>query len=185
MQAAFCVSAHLCTDFAVDDFFDNQPVRVERLLQAGREQARGAADLGGNVGSAQGGGGQPARAVGGVQIGIGQVRARRLNRVIFVVGEFGIHLFHGGGIAQCADGGQVVVGIAPQGGVSAFGRVQAAFVAPLCRQAAVQRFVELRQGLAVVPLVFRLPCGVGIVRNKSRAETMAALPCGRNVAGGG
>ena len=100
------------------------------------------------------------------------------------MGEFGIHLFHGGGIAQCADGGQVVVGIAPQGGVSAFGRVQAAFVAPLCRQAAVQRFVELRQGLAVVQLVFRLPCGVGVVRNKSRAETMIFLPCGRNVAGG-
>ena len=123
----------------MNDFFDNQSVGVERLLQAGGEQAWGAADLGGNVGRAQGGGGQPARAVGGVQIGIGQVRARRLNRVIFVVGEFGIHLFHGGGIAQCADGGQVVVGIAAQGGVSAFGRVQAAFVAPLCRHAVVQR----------------------------------------------
>ena len=165
----------------MNDFFDNQPVGVERLLQAGGEQARGAADLGGNVGGAQGGGGQPARAVGGVQIGIGQVRAGRADRVIFVVGEFGIHLFHGGGIAQCADGGQVIVGIAAQGGVSAFGRVQAAFVAPLCRQAVVQRLVELRQGLAVVPLVFRLPCGVGVVRGEGGAETMAALPCRRQV----
>ena len=100
--------------FSMHQFFNNQAIWIERMTQSWRQQSGRVHNLRGDVGSTQRRGCQATRTVRGVDIGMGQIGTRRVNAVIFVQRVFGIHLTHGIGIAQRANGRQMVMTIATQ-----------------------------------------------------------------------